>query len=241
MIKNPKILKHLENKPYKNSDELCKLLAQKNDTVILSFSRGKDSIAAWLKLRRFFKRVIPIYFYNVPNLSFVNKSIEYYENYFETKIIQLPNPSFIHQLNSGMFQTLNNALSMIKLDIPNLKNDDFFNIYKEQNNLSLDIYTALGIRATDNLQRWTAFVTNGCVNEKRKTFFSIFDYSIKSLEKELIDAKIKMPIDYKLWGKSFDAMQYRFIVEIKKHFPEDYEKIKEYFPLIDIEILRYEN
>ncbi len=240
MANNDKILKHLHDKDYKNSSELCQKISKINDTVLLSFSCGKDSIASWLLLRKYFKRIIPVYFYGVPNLEFIENSIKYYEKYFDIKIIRLPHPTLIKQLKSGLFQDDKNISTMIKLDMPSVTYDDMFRCVKEDYNLPLSTYTAIGNRATDNLQRWTAFVTNGCVNENRKTFWAIFDYSMDDLCNELKTAKINLPIDYKLWGKTFDGLQYRFIEQIRTHFPKDYDTIKHFFTLIDIEILRYE-
>ena len=54
------------------------------------------------------------------------------------------------------------------------------------------------------------------------------------------DNDVKLPIDYEMFGKSFDGLDYRFLKPIKERFPEDYAKIKEFFPLIDLEILRYD-
>jgi hypothetical protein len=34
-------------------------------------------------------------------------------------------------------------------------------------------------------------------------------------------------------------LAYHFLYGIKKYYPNDYEKIKEYFPLIEAEIFRY--
>ena len=52
------------------------------DTILLAFSRGKDSIAAWLALRdsKLFKRIIPVYLYLVPGLKFEEESLKYFED-----------------------------------------------------------------------------------------------------------------------------------------------------------------
>lgn len=42
---------------YHSSAELCQQMAQECDTAILAFSTGKDSIAAWLQMRKYFKRI----------------------------------------------------------------------------------------------------------------------------------------------------------------------------------------
>ncbi len=43
-----------------DSDTLCRQMAEETGGICFpSFSRGKDSIAAWLQLRRYFDRIIP--------------------------------------------------------------------------------------------------------------------------------------------------------------------------------------
>ena len=56
---------------FASCDELCAYLARFNDTAILGFSAGKDSVGCWLQLRKHFKRVVPFYLYYVPGISFV--------------------------------------------------------------------------------------------------------------------------------------------------------------------------
>ena len=69
------------------SRELCERISKESDGVtFLGFSRGKDSIAAWIYLKRFFKRIIPFHCASVPHLKFVDDSLEYYEDFFATKV-----------------------------------------------------------------------------------------------------------------------------------------------------------
>ena len=49
---------------------------------------------------------------------------------------------------------------------------------------------------------------------------------------------LKLPIDYKWFGRSFDGIDYRFISKLRLHSPEDYERILEWFPLADLDIFR---
>ena len=43
------------------------------ETVILAFSRGKDSLAAWLALREAGVNVVPYHMYLIPELRFVDE------------------------------------------------------------------------------------------------------------------------------------------------------------------------
>ena len=44
-----------------SGESLCRTMAEECDTAILAFSTGKDSIAAWLQLRKYFKHIVPYY------------------------------------------------------------------------------------------------------------------------------------------------------------------------------------
>ena len=80
----------------------------------------------------------------------------------------------------------------------------------------------------------------GSVNFKKRHFYPIFDWNIEDLKNCLRDNNVKLPVDYEMWGKSFDGIDYRFIKPLKERFPADYDKLKELFPLLDLEIMRYE-
>lgn len=61
-----------------------------DSTVLLSFSAGKDAIATWVALRESgFSRILPFYLYLVPELQFVEESLQYFERVFRTPILGL--------------------------------------------------------------------------------------------------------------------------------------------------------
>ena len=225
---------------YKNSDELCEKMAEKqNGVTLLRFSTGKDAIAAYIQLKKFFDRIIPIYHYLHPDLEFVNKSLEYYESVFDTKIYRVPNQMLYKHLNSGLFQDLNSWKTILKFGLPNFDNDDVNAMIKDDLDLDENIYTALGTRAADSKMRGFVIKKHGAINNNRKTWLPVYDWKIDKLVSEIQEAGIKLPIDYKIWGKSFDGLDYRFIKPLKDNFPKDYEKLKQLFHLIDVEIKRY--
>lgn len=227
----------LKGYPYSNSDELCRMMAKKNDTIMISFSMGKDSIASWLFAKKYFKKIIPVYFYGIPNLSFIKRQVEYFENYFDTHIIQLPHPTLVDQLNYGLFMGINEIRIINRLNFPDVKYDSFFDLLREKYG---EMYVAIGNRACDNVQRYTSFITHGVVNEKRRTFWPVFDFTDSDVYDIIKESNVKLPIDYKLFGKTFDGLQERFLLEVKREFPEDFERIKEIFPFVELELLRYE-
>lgn len=58
----------------------------------------------------------------------------------------------------------------------------------------------------------------------------------ETLPEELVIGQL--PVDYKLFGRTFDGIDYRFLKPIKENFPRDYEKIITWFPLAELELFR---
>lgn len=226
---------------YKTSKELMQKMADKTGgTCLLAFSTGKDALAAWVELRKYFHTIQPVYYYMIPKLSFIEKTLSYYEDFFQVKIIRLPNPNLYRMLKNGTFQTKETWKIIHSFNFPGVLREDLCEYVKDDFGIDKGAYTAIGNRMYDNMMRYRSITKYGAVNDKIKTFFPIYDYKIADVLNSIKSAGVKLPIDYHIWGKTFDGLDYRFIRPVKDMFPEDYEKIKEFFPFIDLEILRYE-
>lgn len=222
------------------SEELCCKLATENDSVICSFSMGKDSIGAAIQLQRYFERVEYVFMYMVPGLEFQEAYLSYYENVFGKKIKRMPNPSLYRQLNAMMYQHPSNIDIIDALNLYEGDYDEIFAACKYDYQLPEETFVGVGVRSSDSLARRTSIKQSGGINLKRKQFFPIHDWNAERLVKEIRQSGIKLPIDYKMWGRSFDGFDHRFLKPLKDNFPKDYEKIREFFPLIDLELKRYE-
>lgn len=230
----------MKERSYQNSNELCEQISERtNGKVILSFSCGKDSIAAWIQLKRYFKEIIPVYYYLIPGLSFIEKSLRYYEDFFETKILRSPNPNLLKMLNSAMYQTEESFEIIKSCDIPIYTMDEMFNQVRVNNFQDNNVFVGTGVRASDNLTRFTTVKVHGAVNKNRKQFFPIYDWNKQRLVDEFLAAKVKLPYDYAIWGASFDGLHYKFLKGLYDNYPDDFKKVKEFFPLIEAELYRY--
>lgn len=226
---------------FDNSDLLNTYVSRlSNRRCLLSFSLGKDSIGAWLKLRDHFDYILPYYLYPVPGLEFVEDSLLYYEQYFGTRILRLPHPSLYRWLNNFVFQPPERWRIIQELRLPEFDYDGINAVLKEDYNLPDPTYQANGVRMNDSLQRRTAMLTHGPLNEKRQTFCPVFDWTADDLYNAISKAGVKLPIDYKWFGRTFDGLDYRFLKPIKDNAPRDYQRILEWFPLADLEIFRRE-
>ncbi len=222
------------------SEELCQKIAKESDTAICSFSMGKDSIGAAIQMRRHFNRVEYVFMYMVPGLEFQEAYLSYYEGVFGRKIKRMPNPSIYRQLNALMYQHPANVDIVDSANLYEGEYDEVFAAAKHDYGIDENTFVGVGVRASDSLARRTAVKQTGGVNLKRKQFFPIFDWTAQMLVSEIRASGIKLPIDYKIWGRSFDGFDHRFLKPLKDNFPKDYEKIRDFFPLIDLEIKRYE-
>lgn len=226
---------------FENSEQLNRWVAERQDgTTLLAFSCGKDSIAAWLEMKKYFHTIVPVYHYLVPGLEFVERSLAYYEDFFETRIIRMPSPSLYRLLNAFAFQAPENLHIIDKFDLPDFTTENINDAVRADLGLNSEIMCANGVRAVDSPHRWLAVKTHGPVNLKKKSYMSVFDWRIKRLRDELEAAGVKLPVDYQMFGRSFDGIDYRFLAPIKEHFPDDYERILHFFPLAELELKRAE-
>lgn len=194
----------------------------------------------WLQLRRHFTTIVPVYMYLVPSLEFVERSVLYYEEFFGCHILRLPHPSLYRWLNSLTFQAPENCAIVEDADLISFDYDDVFTVAKAAYRLPYTTYTAIGVRATDSLNRWSAIKQYGAVNEKRRTFYPTYDWRKDDLIDAIVKADVKLPVDYRMFGRSFDGLDYRFLKPIKDLYPRDYRRILEWFPLAEIELKRME-
>jgi hypothetical protein len=220
-----------------SSEYVRETLRKLGRKVLLSFSCGKDSIAAWLAMRDL--EIVPYYCYLIPDLEFVETSLEYYEKFFGQRIIRMPHSSLYRWLNNYTFVPPERLQIIEDSSLPDFVYSDTELAVREDTGNELS-YSCTGVRAADSPNRRTHFIKHGVMDGIRLKAYPVWDWRNIKLEKTMIEHKCKLPIDYHLFGRSFDGMDYRFLKPIKDNFPKDFEKILEWFPLADLEIFRAE-
>ena len=213
------------------------------DRLLLSFSGGKDSLAMWLFLRRLdvFAEVIPYFLYWLPGLSFVEQALAYYERVFGVHIVQLPHPLFYRLFGDAVYQLPQVTALVEALDLPEYDYADVDNLLAAERGLPAHYFCAIGIRAADNIDRRNLIHQQGALGIKRRHYYyPIWDWTIDQVADEILTAGVKLPADYRYWGRTLAAYDYQYLKPLREHFPADYDRILEWFPMLEAEMFRYE-
>lgn len=221
-------------KPLSGHELISEVRLRDGAKTILSFSTGKDSIGAWLAIRDHFEEVVPYYLYLVPGLEFVEESLAYYEGLFGRKIIRLPHPSLYRLLNNFVYQPPGRIPVIRAAKLPMFDYGLIRKTVAGMAGLADDVLAASGVRAADSPMRRVSFMTHGSISAGQ--YYPVWDWRKDRLLSEIEQAGIKLPIDYRLFGRTFDGIDLRFMLPIKKHLPKDYERVIEWFPLVDMAV-----
>ncbi len=214
-------------------------------TALLSFSGGKDSVTCWLGMQEFFDRIVPVYFYLVPGLQFVEQALTYYEDQFKTPINRIPSPARMRWLlKFAEFQPPDRltALEAIRQHLPkrDVKWTDIANDLRRRHDC-LDAYHATGIKALDSVVRRTVYRKRGAFSGSTdRMFYPVITWSQDDIEACLDAARFQLPPEYHFFGRSVDlfAYRYRFLAPLVAFYPDDARRIFEDFPLAELELYR---
>lgn len=213
----------------------AKLKAEANP-VLLAFSCGKDSIAAWLALRDEGIEVEPCYLYYVPGLKFVEDELDYFEQEFGQKIHRYPHPSLYRWIMQAVFQAPERLRFIEASQLPIPDYDQEWDLIRKDLKLPKKTWCADGVRAADSIQRRGAFVRYGYFRKRKVSV--IGDWLKGETLDYIADHDIDLPIDYEWFGRSFDGLDKRFTEVLKKNDPDDFEVLKAWFPLLEVDHVR---
>lgn len=228
---------------YSNSAELCERMAAECDTAILAFSTGKDSIAAWLQLRKYFRHIVPYYCYFVPGLQFVEESLKYYEDFFGCHIYRLPHRSFFRFIRGLVHQPPRRVSIIERANLPSeseYDDDTIGEMIRNVAHLPDGAYVATGVRMADSPYRRIGIKSHGAINHNAKRFYPVYDWVKADLLQAFEESGVKMPVDYKMFGRTFDGLDYRFLEPLKRWYPEDYQRVLDWYPFAELELARWD-
>lgn len=210
------------------------------ERLLLSFS-GRDSLALWLYLREQGFELVPYWCYTVPGLSYDEEMLDYYERWFDTHIIRLPHPRTYELFYARAWMPPHTAAMLGAARLPRFEFADIERRLAGQLELGDNYLSAVGIRAADNLMRLRLVRQMGPIGLKRRRYYyGIWDWKTADVRDCLNHYGIKLSASYRHFGSTGDGIDYRFVRYLKDHLPDDYQRVLDVFPLVDLELFRYE-
>lgn len=235
-VPRPKGLEHVTP-----SAELRAQLAAEGRPILLAFSRGKDSLAAWLACLDAGIQVVPYHLYLVPGLSFVEASLRDAEAFFGVpRIAQYPHPSLYRVLQGLVCQPAERARHIEAANLPVPDYIELNTLVRQDLGLAEDTWVVDGVRAVDSPMRRTAMKVHGPVKQNGLQQKIVWDWRKQHVLAAIDAAGAKLPVDYEMFKRSFDGWDDRFLREIRKRFPEDYRRCLEWLPFAELDALRRE-
>lgn len=224
--------------------EEVKKLQGGDDRVLLSFSCGKDAWATWCAIKDHVDVYPFLYFahFDVCGAGWMRGYMEYCEKKIGRRIVRLPAPNTYESLGAKalVYQPPHRCLSLEAINLPQFSFEDVQKAAANVWGLPESTFTALGVRAADSQRRAMHFRKHGPISENKKKFYPVWDMKKDGLVDALTENNVKLPPDYRIFGRSYDGAYFLFSKEIKEHYPSDYEKILEFYPLLELEAYRYE-
>lgn len=225
------------------TDELCKEISKKSHGVaILMCSRGKDSLCAWLQLRKWFSRIIPFHCATVPGYQFADEYLDYLEFSFQTKILRMMGEDLKMALVRHVYQESPWECDVIDSVIPDedFTKLDILDYLRMKFNLPR-AWCAVGISKNDSIDRLIYCRENGGKNLRNKTFYPCFDWPKEEMLKAIWEAGLVVAPEYKYTNRSMGGVPCATYNKIMmEHFPQDWETTKKWYPLAEVKNIREE-
>lgn len=218
-----------------SSERIRSRFAETGDPVLLGFSRGKDSIAAWLALQEAGVRVIPFHLYRVPGIRFEEESLAYFEDFFGQRILQLPHPALFRWLREFVYQPPERAAIIDAAELPRLDYPMLLQMLRED--YAPSAWYADGVRACDSPIRRVAIQKYGAAKSKDLKAHVVWDWQIADVREKIAEHGVRLPPDYDWFGRSFDGIDRRFLEPLSRFAPDDYQTVLEWFPFAELEVI----
>lgn len=207
-----------------------KTQAKITDSVLVSFSMGKDSIATMDLCFKYFKHVQPFFMYMVPGLKFQEEALAKYEHHYNTKIIRVPHFETADFYRFGSFRDPDYS-------VPRVKISKIYDYLRHETGIH---WIAGGEKINDSIVRRAMLKHSGSIDEQRGRFFPVMYWSDKDIKQYINMNHLLYPKFNRELGFSFHSLAGKELSAIKQIYPSDYERILKFFPEAQAGVLQYE-
>lgn len=200
------------------------------DSVIVAFSGGKESAATLDLCTRYFEHVAAFFLYIVPGLSFQERQLEWYEKRYGVEIMRLPHPMVSEFMRYGTYRDPDPGVKVMGIN-------DVYSFVRWYTGMW---WIAAGERIDDSIVRRAMIKHSGTIDEQRGRIYPVATWSKKEVFAYMKAKRLRLGGDSRALGFSFRGLEGNQLHAIKQKFPEDYEKIRAYYPFCESAVRRYE-
>jgi hypothetical protein len=232
----------LDKVQWPTGDEVVQEIAKLTDTILLSISRGKDSLACWLACKPYFKRIIPVHMDTLPGLGMAEDYLDYLGDKMGAQVIRVLHPNAIFDLRHFRYQSPQSSLVLFNHDGAWPKNYWYGHAQaalKAQLGLPPSVWSGFGIRVEDSMMRKFVIQKHGPINFNKHEFKPVWDWKLTRVVETIRQSGIKLPVEYRFIPRSWESYDYKYMANIERYFPEDYQRILKFFPLSRADFARH--
>lgn len=207
-----------------------KTMSRMTNEVIVGFSGGKDSIVALDLCMRYFDIVHPYFLYLVPGLEFQERTLRWYERRYGVEIIRLPHFEVSNFLRYGTFRDSDFSVPIVSVS----------DMYSYLRGVTGATWIAAGERIADSIVRRAMIKSTGSIDTKRGRFYPVAYWRKAEIMNYIKRKRLYLPPDSRKFGFSFRSLDGRQLAFVKDRYPDDYEKIKRFYPFCGAAVRRFE-
>lgn len=201
---------------------MCKITQK---TVVL-FSGGKDSVVTLDLCCKYFDEVQPVFMYLVKDLEFQERTIRWYEDKYGFKMLRIPHFMLSDFLRYGSFR-------MLDLTVPIVSTKEVYDYIREETGI---YWISGGERISDSIIRRAMIKNSSSIDFNRGRFYPIAYWQKKHVMSYIKQNRLPMSLENRALGFSFRSLFGSELKTIKEKFPDDFQKIKDDFPLVEASI-----
>lgn len=199
------------------------------DRVLVAFSGGKDSVVTLDVCMRYFAHVEGFFMYQVRGLSFQESILRYYEDKYGIPIHRIPHFELSQWLRYGLFR-------MYDFDCPIVGVKETYDYMRENTDIW---WIAAGERIADSVWRRAMIKSSGTIDSKRGRFYPIAEWNKSDVHAYIRQRRLRVGVESQKLGFSFRSFMGKDLIKIQDAFPQDYAKIKQWFPWVDVSIIHH--
>lgn len=207
-----------------------RVMSKVTQEVLVGFSGGKDSCVTLDLCVKNFNHVVPFFMYQVPGMSFQERTLDVYEKRYGLEILRLPHFETSDFLRYGTYREPDYS-------VPILSVSEIYDYLRIKTGIH---WIAAGERIADSIIRRAMIKHSGSIDFKRGRFFPLAYWKKSDVMEYMRVKKLYLGAESRKLGFSFRDISGETLSTIKRNWPQDYEKVKKIYPLCEAAVMRAE-